>query len=305
MPGGFAGDPDVMDTWATSSLSPQIVCRWEEDDDLFARVFPMDLRPQAHDIIRTWLFYTVLRAHLEHDSLPWRHAALSGWILGSRPQEDVEVEGQRRHADAPARGAWLGCRALLGARGGPGVDTAFDIGQMRVGRRLAIKLLNAARFALAQDGPRGAMTAAIDRGLVTRLAGLVDEVTDDLDAYNYTRALERTETSFWDFCDNYLELVKSRRYGDLGVDAAGSANAAIRLALSVFVRLLAPYLPFATEEVWSWSNDGSVHRSAWPAAADPGRTERIARRRRRAVARHGDRGARRSPKEEVGGARSR
>ena len=268
VPGGFAGDPDVMDTWATSSLSPQIVGRWEEDDDLFKRVFPMDLRPQAHDIIRTWLFYTVLRAHLEHDSLPWRHAALSGWILDPDRKKMSKSKGNvvtpmhlLEELGSDAVRYWA-------ARGGPGVDTAFDIGQMRVGRRLAIKLLNAARFALAQDGPRGPMTAAIDRGLVTRLARLVDEVTDDLDAYNYTRALERTETSFWDFCDNYLELVKSRRYGDLGVEAAGSANAAIRLALSVFVRLLAPYLPFATEEVWSWSNDESVHRSAWPAASE-------------------------------------
>ncbi|MBW3667109.1 MAG: valine--tRNA ligase, partial [Actinobacteria bacterium] len=80
-PGGFAGDPDVMDTWATSSLSPQIAARWEEDADLFERVFPMDVRPQAHDIIRTWLFSTILRAELEHGSLPWKNAAISGWVL--------------------------------------------------------------------------------------------------------------------------------------------------------------------------------------------------------------------------------
>ena len=72
MPGGFTGDPDVMDTWATSSLTPQIVSGWERDPDLFARTFPMDLRPQAHEIIRTWLFATVVRAHYEHGTLPWR-----------------------------------------------------------------------------------------------------------------------------------------------------------------------------------------------------------------------------------------
>ncbi|MEP6594155.1 MAG: class I tRNA ligase family protein, partial [Acidobacteriota bacterium] len=80
-PGGFAGDPDVMDTWATSSLTPQIAARWEEDPDLFARVFPMDVRPQAHDIIRTWLFDTVLRSHFDFAALPWKHAAISGWVL--------------------------------------------------------------------------------------------------------------------------------------------------------------------------------------------------------------------------------
>ena len=80
-PGGFAADPDVMDTWATSSLSPQIACYWEDDPDLFERTFPMDLRPQAHEIIRTWLFATVTRAHFEHDGLPWATAAISGWVL--------------------------------------------------------------------------------------------------------------------------------------------------------------------------------------------------------------------------------
>jgi valyl-tRNA synthetase len=81
-PGGFIADPDIMDTWATSSLTPQIAGRWESDPDLFARVFPFDVRPQSHDIIRTWLFGTVVRAHYENDALPWRNAVISGWIAG-------------------------------------------------------------------------------------------------------------------------------------------------------------------------------------------------------------------------------
>jgi valyl-tRNA synthetase len=150
------------------------------------------------------------------------------------------------------------------ASGRPGADTAFDSGQMKVGRRLAIKLLNASKFVLARPGTRGAVTSGVDRGLLTNLARLVRESTDDLENYQYTRVLERTETSFWFFCDNYLELVKSRRYGDHGEALAASANTALLTALSVYLRLLAPFLPFATEEVWSWWQQGSVHTSAWP-----------------------------------------
>jgi valyl-tRNA synthetase len=268
LPGGFIGDPDVMDTWATSSLTPQIVSKWDEDQDFFGRVFPLDLRPQAHDIIRTWLFSTVLRAHLEHDALPWKHASISGWVLDPDRKKMSKSKGNvvtpmgllEEHGSDAVR-YWA-------ASGRPGADTAFDTGQMRVGRRLAIKLLNAAKFALARTEPMGAVTAPVDRGLVTRLAALVTDTTADLEEYNYTRALERIEQFFWDFCDNYLELVKSRRYGDLGPHGAGSANAAMVVTLQTLLRLFAPFLPYVTEEVWSWWKQGSVHRATWPTAAE-------------------------------------
>jgi valyl-tRNA synthetase len=154
------------------------------------------------------------------------------------------------------------------ARGGPGVDTAFDVGQMKVGRRLAIKLLNASKFALSSGSVTGPVTHPIDRGMLTEVAALVDEATTALEEYEYTRALDRTEAFFWSFCDNYLELIKSRRYGDHGVEGAQSANSAMQAALSIMVRLFAPYLPFVAEEVWSWSHQGSVHRAVWPASAD-------------------------------------
>jgi valyl-tRNA synthetase len=144
----------------------------------------------------------------------------------------------------------------------------FDPAQMKVGRRLAIKILNAARFALLQAEPRGPITEPLDRGMLTALAKLVDESTGQLQAYDYARVLERTEAFFWAFCDDYLELVKGRRYGDFGSEGAASANSAMLVALSTLLRLFAPYLPFVTEEVWSWWRPGSVHTSGWPAAAE-------------------------------------
>ncbi len=263
-PGGFAGDPDIMDTWATSSLTPLIAGRWEEDPDLFARVFPMDVRPQAHDIIRTWLFSTVLRAHFEFDTLPWSNAAISGWVLDPDRKKMSKSKGNvvtpmdllEAHGSDGVR-YWA-------ASGRSGTDTTFDPGQMKVGRRLAMKLLNASRFVLAQPEPQGAVTAAVDRGVLTTLAGIVRDSTVDLDQYNYTRVLERTESFFWSFCDDYLELVKGRRYGDQGADLAASANGALLAALSTMLRLFAPFLPFVTEEVWSWWREGSVHKAAWP-----------------------------------------
>ncbi len=278
-PGGFMGDPDVMDTWATSSLTPQIAGGWATDPDLWQRVSPMDLRPQAHEIIRTWLFSTIVRSHLDHDRLPWSDAAISGWILDPDRKKMSKSKGNvvtpmgllEKHGSDAVR-YWA-------TSGRPGTDTAFDEGQMKIGRRLAIKILNASRFVLltAPDPVDQVPDQPLDLAMLAGLREVVENATAAFDDYNYTRALELTETFFWNFCDDYLELVKQRAGNDDDPNARDSARAALRQALEVLLRLFAPFLPFVTEEVWSWWQSGSIHSQAWPqpvelsiaAAGDP------------------------------------
>ena len=268
VPGGFTAEPDIMDTWATSSLTPQIVTRWEEPGEenqaLFNATFPMDLRPQGQDIIRTWLFSTVDRAHLENGCLPWAHATLSGWILDPDHKKMSKSKGNVVVPNEPIEKFGADAVRYWAAAARLGLDATYDEGQMKIGRRLAIKLLNATKFALAI----GREDENHHVGAAATAAWNPADVTEPLD-----RAA--MAAIFWQFCDDYIELVKNRAYGT--ADSTGvtpseaavlSARTALGLGLDAFARLLAPYLPYAAEEVWSWMHEGegSVHRAAWPEA---------------------------------------
>jgi len=289
VPGGFIGELDIMDTWATSSLTPQIAGGWETDPELFDLVFPYALRSQGQDIIRTWLFSTMLRARLEHGQTPWAHAGISGFIVDPDRKKMSKSKGNvvtpqgllDEHGSDAVR-YWAASSKL-------GTDAAFDPQNpktIKIGRRLAIKVLNAAKFVYSFPGgttPAGGFdtpaslatqpTVALDLDMLAELAQVVRVATKAYDDFDHARALEATEQFFWTFCDDYLELVKERAYSGEGAGQA-SAVAALRLAIDVMLRLLAPVLPFATEEVWRWTHEGSVHTAAWPSvdelpAAEP------------------------------------
>jgi len=271
---GFIGELDIMDTWATSSLTPQLAGGWITDPELFNLVFPYSLRPQGQDIIRTWLFSTVLRSQQEHGRLPWSDAALSGWILDPDRKKMSKSKGNVvtpsdllvEHGSDAVR-YWAASARL-------GTDAAFDTGQMKVGRRLAIKVLNAAKFVLSFESPTQDATVSepVDQSMLLALADTVRAATLAFENYDHTKALELAESFFWNFTDDYLELVKERAYGQGGITPAQQASAvlALRRALHTMLRLFAPFLPFATDEVWSWwqTEQQSIHRAAWPTAEE-------------------------------------
>ena len=274
IPGGFQADPDVLDTWATSSLTPQIATGWAVDEKLHQVTYPMDLRPQGHDIIRTWLFSTVVRSNSLENSVPWKHTALSGWILDpdrkkmSKSKGNVVVPNEVLEKYGSDAVRYWAASARLGA------DTAYDEAQMKIGRRLAIKLLNASKFVLNLGATENSVLTTpeqaavvvndLDRSLLAKLATVVDEATASFEKYEYARALQLCESFFWSFTDDFVELIKDRAYGARDEEEQASVLAALATTLDALLRLFAPFLPFATDEVWRWWRAGSVHRANWP-----------------------------------------
>lgn len=283
VPGGFVGDPDVMDTWATSSLTPQIVSHWGVDDERHEKLFPMDMRPQSHEIIRTWAFYTIAKAWMHEGEIPWRNVVISGWILDpdrkkmSKSKGNVVTPNHLLEQYSSDAVRYWASRARLG------VDTAYDENVFTNGRKLVMKLFNASRFVHSQLEEFGtkeisleSVTEELDRALIDSLRKTIALATSSFAAFDYAQALAHAETAFWSFCDSYLELAKVRAYSDEDSKGRASAVATLEWSMSVFLRLLAPVLPYVTEEVWSWhfsqkSNAtggrlSSVHRASWPNA---------------------------------------
>ncbi len=284
------GEKDVLDTWATSSLTPQINARWGEHDDRMDQLFPMDLRPQAHDIIRTWAFYTITKAYLHHGTIPWRRVMISGHALDSsrtkiskskmktaNPKEIIE----QYSADVVR---WWAGQSKLGA------DTFIDLSNphktFSVGKRLLIKIYNASKFVCGhihtfdagQAKLREAIVYPVDSWICGRLAETIEKATRAFEEFEFSDALKETERFFWhDFCDNYLELVKWRLYGEKDEELdehertrlKESAKTTLHIVMENVLKLFAPFLPYITEEIWHWHFSKftklvSIHLTQWP-----------------------------------------
>ena len=267
-PNGFTAERDVFDTWFTSSLTPQIGTRWILDKTRHAKLFPMDIRPQAHDIIRTWAFYSIVKAHLHSNTIPWRHALISGWILDpdrkkmskSRgntitPQEIIE----KHNADA-AR--YWAANAKLG------IDTAFDESIFKIGKRLVTKIYNAGKFVativsvthsdLNRPVDEKFICEDLDYSFLYGLFNLIEKATESMLEFSYAKAISDIENFFWtNFTDTYIELSKVRAKGDSNIKESSklSAVATLNFSFKILLRLFAPFLPFITEEIWSWRYD--------------------------------------------------
>jgi valyl-tRNA synthetase len=278
-PGGFTGDPDVFDTWATSSLTPQIASRWVEDKDRHSRLFPMDIRPQSHEIIRTWAFYTIVKAYLHEGVIPWKHVVISGWILDPDRKKMSKSQGNVITPEPLIDEYGADSVRYWAARARLGVDTAYDEQVFKVGRKLCTKLFNAAKFAIGRfsEVERAALvpeavTEELDRAFLAELRPLISRATRAFEEFDYAQALSLVEDFFWTcFCDNYLEMAKPRTYDEELTAERLSACATLRISLSMLVRMFAPFVPYITEEIWNWEfskEEPSVHRAPWPALSE-------------------------------------
>ncbi len=274
----FTPETDVMDTWATSSLSPQIITRWQSDPEFFKRMFPMTLRPQAHEIIRTWAFYTILKSLHHFGQIPWKHIFISGWGIageglgkisksrGGGPMPPLEMI-ERYSADAVRYWA---------ASTGPGKDSVISEEKIQAGSKLITKLWNVARFSepfiaghLSElDDAKNSLSPA-DRWIIARTRKIILQTTNYFEAYEYAAAKNEIENYFWrDLCDNYIEMAKQRLYNHASIshDAACAVLASVLLTV---IKLLAPILPYITEALYQelfreTIKIESIHLCYWP-----------------------------------------
>jgi len=271
--GGFAGEADVFDTWFTSSLTPQLSSKWVFDKERHKKLFPSDIRPQSHEIIRTWAFYTIVKAYLHENTLPWKRVIISGWVLDPDRKKMSKSKG---NVETPEN--WItqftadGVR-YWSAKAKIGVDTTFDQNVMKNGTRLLTKLFNAGKFVLSQKGEYSEVTNELDLAFLDELRKLIAKATKCFEEFDHATALTETETFFWNnFTDSYLELVKKRASAESNCTDAerNSAITTLRIGLDVLLRMFAPFLPYITEEVWSWcfaeeKNQLSIHNAKYPA----------------------------------------
>jgi valyl-tRNA synthetase len=274
-------DIDVMDTWATSAVSPQLSSHGISDTLAFnherhRKLFPFDLRPQAHEIIRVWTFNTILKSHLHQDVLPWKNIMISGWCLASDKNKMSKSKGNIIAPDnllttygADALRYWAGGSKL-------GADTAYSEDVVKNGKRLINKLWNATKFVgqhldILRDDD---ITHTTDKWLISRLHQVITKATESFEQFEYASALAAIEEFFWkDFCDNYLEIVKSRTYNEDGSDKIGQKSAVrtMRISLDAILKLFAPFMPYITEELYqaAFGLGTSIHdKGTWPKASD-------------------------------------
>jgi valyl-tRNA synthetase len=273
---GFTGEVDVFDTWFTSSLTPQLSSKWVFDKERHKKLFPADIRPQSHEIIRTWAFYTIVKAHLHENTIPWKRVIISGWVLDPDRKKMSKSKGNVETPDN-----WITQYTADGvrywsAKAKIGVDTTFDINVMKNGARLVTKLFNAGKFVLAHKGEQSEINNELDLAFIDELRKLITKTTRHFEDFDHASALAEIETFFWNnFTDSYLELVKKRASVDGNENATerNSAITALRIGLEVLLKLFAPFLPYITEEIWSWAfseekKQISIHNSKFPKLTD-------------------------------------
>ena len=269
-PNGFIGDCDVMDTWATSALTPQIAMDTANSDKIS---LPFDVRPQAHDIIRTWAFYTIAKAWMHSKTIPWKETLISGFILDPDRKKMSKSKGNVVTPQHLIDNYGADSIRYWAARARLGVDTAFEEQIMAQGKKLINKIFNASKFVFTiveNSSLKGKsdyeqyIAEPIDLAWQNKMDLIIKQATDAFATYDYATALEAIEKRFWDFCDNYLEIVKKRAYSENGQ----SAVASLMRTIDVFLSLFAPFCPFISEEVYQtrpWGEvKGSLHGTSWP-----------------------------------------